>query len=123
MTSFCRRWVAIALACVLAGGCTTTRVVPQPGTAQLAALVKPGDQVDCTLRDGTKWKFKVVRVEPTALVGPSQHVAVEDLTQLKIKRFSAGKTLLLVAGLVAMGFAAEGVAEMGALGFPTITVP
>jgi hypothetical protein len=121
MKALLHRIVAIGLICLLAGGCTSTQALARPVPAQAIALVKPGDQVDCTLRNGTDLKFKVVRVEADVLVGDKQRVSVHDLTYLKVKRFSAGKTLLLVAGLVATGFIAGGVAEMGALGFPTTT--
>jgi hypothetical protein len=110
--------VAICLACLFAGGCTTTRTMPRPAPADALAMVKPGDQVDCTLRNGTDLKFKVVRVEAGVLVGKTERVSVEDLTYLKVKRFSAGKTLLLVTALVATGYLVEGASELGALGFP-----
>jgi len=122
MTSLPHGLWLVALSCLFASGCTTSRVVRHPQTSAIATLVKPGDVIDCTLRDGTDWKFKVVRVEPDALVGPSQRVKVQDLTYLKVRRFSLGKTLLLVAGVAIAGFGAEGVAELGALGFPA-TVP
>jgi len=87
-------------------------------------MVKPGDQVDCTLRNGTDLKFKVVRVEPGALVGDSQRANVNDLTYLKVKRFSAGKTVWLVVGIAAAGLLAGAVAEAAPFGFPaTMPVP
>lgn len=119
MKAFLHRVVVISLACLCAGGCTSTQTLPRPLPAQAIAMVKPGDHVDCTLRDGTDVKFKVVRVEPGAFIGETQRVNVPDLTYLRVRRFSAGKTILLVAGLVATGLLVEGASEIGALGFPT----
>ena len=95
----------------------------QPQSPNVATLVKPGDTIDCTLRDGTDWKFKVVRVEPDALIGATQQVKVQDLTYLKIKRFSAGKTVLAVVGIAGPCFVTAGAVEMAPYGFPAYTGP
>ena len=75
------------------------------------------------MRDGTDWKFKIVRVEPDALVGASQQVKVHDLTYLKITRFSAGKTVLAVAAVAGACFVTARAIEMAPYGFPAYTVP
>lgn len=123
MTSLRHRLIAISLISVVAGGCTTTEAVRQPQSAKVATLVKPGDVIDCTLRDGTDWKFKIVRVEPDALIGATQQVKVQDLTYLKIKRFSPGKTILAVVGIAGVCFMAAGAVEMAPYGFPAYAGP
>jgi len=110
----------LALACAFAAtGCTTSQSLGQTQAASMTKIVKPGDTVECTLRDGSEFKFKVVSVEADTLVGSEHRVPVKDVMYLRIKRFSAAKTLLLVAGFALAGVAGESVAEMGALGFPT----
>ena len=75
------------------------------------------------MRDGTDWKFKIVRVEPDALIGATQQVKVQDLTYLKITRFSAGKTVLAVVAVAGACFVTAGAIEMAPYGFPAYTVP
>ena len=123
MTSLRHRLIAIGLISVVASGCTTTQAVRQPQAATVTTLVKPGDTIDCTLRDGTNWKFKIVRVEPNALIGATQQVKVQDLTYLKIKRFSAGKTILAVVGIAGIILGGAAAAEMAPYGIPAYTAP
>jgi len=118
-----QRLVAIGLICAVTSGCTTSQIVHQPQSPKIATLVKPGDTIECALRDGTEWKFKVVRVEPDALIGATQQVKVQDLTYLRIKRFSAGKTVLAVVGIAGLCFGVAGAVEMAPYGFPAYSGP
>lgn len=123
MTPFRPLLAAIGLICAVSSGCTTSQIVRQPQAATVATLVKPGDTIDCTLRGGTDLKFKVVRVEPDTLIGARQQVRVQDLTYLKITRFSAGKTVLAVVGIAGACFVTAGAVEMAPYGFPAYSVP
>lgn len=106
-TARLQRCLAGLVACAFLSACTTMRPVATADPAKLPSLVKAGDDVACTLRDGSHLAFKVVAVEPAALVGVSRRVPVADIAQLKIKRIDTGKTVLLCVGIVA---AAVGIA-------------
>jgi hypothetical protein len=110
-------WFAALLACALLNACTTTRSIPAWDFVQLTSIVKPGDDVDCTLRDGTHAKFKVTSVAPDALYNGPTRVPVSDIGHIDAKRFSAGKTTLAVVGGVVLaagiGLAAGGMGGMG----------
>ena len=96
-----RRGIAGLTACCLLAACTTTRTYRTTADLPIAPLVRIHDTVKCTLRDGTSRTFVVVAVEPAALVGEKERVVVTDLVRLEVTRFSAGKTIVLTAILVA----------------------
>jgi hypothetical protein len=81
------------------------RTVPPSAFVNLISAVEVGDQVDCTLTDGTHVQFKVTAVEPVALVGGNRRVAAADIGRLELKRFDALKTIgavAVVAGAAAL---------------------
>ena len=100
------------VACALLNACTTMHTVPTVDVARLTSIVKVGDTVNCSLRDSTEVSFKVTQVEPGTLVGESRRLPVADIASVEIKRFSAGKTVLLGVGLVAVGVVAYGLSNL-----------
>jgi hypothetical protein len=109
-TTRLQRCLAGLVACAFLNACTTMRPVATADLAKLPSIVKAGDDVACTLRDGSHLAFKVAAIEPEALVGASRRVPVADIAQLEIKRIDAGKTVvlcvLIVGAAVAIGAAA-----------------
>lgn len=96
----------LGLALLVASGCTSLQTVP---LSDLTSAVHVGDTVVCTMRLGRPLTFKVTAVAPDFIVGESRRVYLSDVSQLEIQHFSAGKSVLLVAG-VATGGAAAAVA-------------
>jgi hypothetical protein len=79
-------------------------VAPQP--ADIGSAVKPGDRVRVTTRDGQVLKFEVTRFTESSLVGESSEgkssdVPLAEITQLDLVEFSPGKSIGLVAGVLA----------------------
>ncbi len=109
MISFVAAMLAVAVFC---GGCTSVQSVSGSGRTDIAAIVKPGDRVDCVLRDGTPLRFTVTKVEPGALFAQERRIATADIAHLKVRRISTGKTLLLVGGLVACGLLVDGLSNI-----------
>lgn len=93
--------IVIVLAVLLGTGCTTTQIVGQLSTQPADKFIRPGDQVDCKLRDGTRVVFKVVKIEDGVIVGEKHRVAANEIIRLEIKRFSATKTAWAVVGVAA----------------------
>jgi hypothetical protein len=103
--------VASLICCVfLSSGCTSLQTVPSAGVSDLTSIVRVGDTVMCTLRSGPPVTFNVTAVEPNFIADGPRTTYASDLTQLEIRRFSAAKTIILVAVLVGGGAAlAEGI--------------
>jgi len=103
-----RYCLAGLVACAFLNACTTMQPVATADLVKLPSVVKAGDDVACTLRDGSRLAFKVTAVEPEALVGASRRLPVADIAQLEIKRIDTGKTVLLCVVIVgaAVGIAA-----------------
>ncbi|HUL54335.1 MAG TPA: hypothetical protein VLT83_13095 [Opitutaceae bacterium] len=88
-------------ACAFLNACTTMQPVASADLAKLTSLVKAGDKVACTLRDGSHVAFAVTAVEPAALVGASRRVPVAEIAGIEVKRLDTTKTVLL--GVVIVG--------------------
>lgn len=104
-------------------GCTTLKTARADGLEHLISQARPGDTVEGTRRNGTEFSFVVTQVEKDALVGESRRVARADIRELKLTRFSPGRTTLAVIGVVGLGLALASVASLGALGFPPLSYP
>lgn len=107
--------VALCLAATSLVGCTSMHQVPRSDFAQIAAKLKPGDHVRCTLHTGEEIAFMIVQVDSAMLVGKRHRVALTDIARLEVKKFSAGKTVWLLIGIAAAGLMAEGMSHMGGL--------
>lgn len=95
-----RRLIATLLTAAMFNACTTVQKVPVANVNQISQSVRVGDSVKCTLRDGTQTSFKVVAVEPDALVGPQIRIPMHDIVSLEVDKFSLGKTSLATTVLV-----------------------
>jgi hypothetical protein len=103
-----KHWLASLLCCCLmATSCTTLRRVALPSEPQPSpdSIIKVGDTVVVTLRDGTSHQMKVDLVEPDAITGKSadraqpQRYPFADMQTLKKRSVSfreAGATLAIV---------------------------
>lgn len=101
-----RAFIAVLLSGIFFTGCTSMQHVGGSEMSRLHALVKPGDEVVCTLRDGTTASFKVASVDVNLLVGEDgRRVAASDIAQVEVKRLDTTKSVLLglaIAGVVAI---------------------
>jgi hypothetical protein len=99
-----KRYVALMLCVALATpSCTTLRDVPvHEASAQgISQQVQRGDVVRVTLRSGGQKEFKVTSVGTDALLGKNVSVPYEDIQTLQKRKFSGGKSGLVVLGVVA----------------------
>lgn len=118
----CWRVVAGAMAVgLLMEACTTNRALAGPEMVQATQVVRRHDHVKCTMRDGSEVAFQVTKVEDGILVGAGEQVAVKDIAQVEVLRFSAGRTAALV--LVGAVFGTAGVTLGDAAVFLLMTPP
>lgn len=100
-----RLWLFVA-PCLLFG-CTSLRSVPIVITAsQLdSPTLKQGDHVALVMRDGTKARFTIDSIDADVLVSTDgRRYARADITELKQRKFSPGKTITLAVGISAVVF-------------------
>jgi len=114
---FWKRAVApLTVVVFLASGCTSLQNVPlsQGGQSVERPDIKAGESVVVTKKDGTKQKFKVLKVEDDALVGHNVRITYTDMSSLEAQRADAaqGKKALLIGGAV-LGAVAIAVATGG----------
>lgn len=86
-----------------ASGCTSMHRVPvvTADSPPLGDRIEPGDEIRVTLRDGRQARFTVQRVEQAALIAlDGTRYDKSDIVTLDRRKFSGGKTALLVAGIV-----------------------
>lgn len=101
-----RRGVAAILAlCFLLEACTTNRTVAGPDMERVARVVRPGEEVRCTLHDGTEVSLEVTKVEAGVLVGATRQVAVKDIARIEVRRISPVRSAGMVLGVVMLGMA------------------
>jgi hypothetical protein len=103
--------ILLLFAGVLLSGCATYRPANTEEAARLAASIKIGDVITCETRHGPSRSFTVKAIEGGWLIGESsEHVYVDDVTQVKIWRHALGDSALRIASTVA---------TLGALGYAT----
>lgn len=86
------------LVAALLGACTTSRPIDIGAGTELAARVQPDDYVEVTTFDGQELAFKVLRVEPEALVGEDIRVERAQIETLEVTEPSLGRTAAVVGG-------------------------
>lgn len=99
------RLTAWALSAALfLSGCTTVTPVapPKPGATPPQISVHVGDLIEARLKDGSLAAFKITAIEPSSLVGAQQRVAFDQITELRVRHISPGKTAGMV-GIVLVG--------------------
>lgn len=93
-----RRATAVVLVAALLVACTTSRPIDIGAGTDLAAKVKPADYVEVTTIDGQELAFKVLRIEPDALVGKDLRVERDQIRTLEVTEPSAARTAGVVGG-------------------------
>ena len=93
-----RRLIALVLVAALLGACTTSRPIDIGAGTDLAAGVKPDDYVEITTFDGQELAFKVLRVEPEALVGEGVRVERAEIETLEVTEPSLGRMAAVIGG-------------------------
>ena len=104
MQTWKRATVLLTVAAFLTTGCTSLQNVPlsQNGQGVERPDIKAGESVVVTKKDGTKQKFKVLKVEDDALIGHDVRISYADISSLEAQRADGApsKKALLIAGAV-----------------------
>jgi hypothetical protein len=109
------RLAAAILLLAYVPACTSYQVMTDPSTGLLAP-VKPVEEVRITLRTGERFELNSPLVYGDSLKGfqiegSARSVAMGDMTEVEVRKPSAGKTVGLVLGIaVAAGLVAGGIA-------------
>lgn len=103
----------VLAALMVCAGCTTLK--PVAGTApelrekiDSGQLLKAGDRVLIVTTDAKAHRFAVTTIQAGVIQGKNDSVPIDQVASVQKRRFSRGKTIALVAGLVvssAAGFA------------------
>jgi hypothetical protein len=108
-------FVAVLLSLSLIA-CTTTRAVAARDVRSGQVQIDAGDRVRVQRTDGSVLAFRVSAVTPDGLRGPDLAVGWDEIAELEVTEFSAGKTTAAgvagAAGTYALAMAL--VAAMGA---------
>jgi hypothetical protein len=106
----------LTVAAFLTTGCTSLQNVPlsQGGQSVERPDIKAGESVVVTRKDGTKQKFKVLKVESDALIGHNVHINYADISSLEAQRADTvrGRKALIIGGAV-LGAVAIAIATSG----------
>lgn len=104
MQTWKRAAALLTVAAFLTTGCTSLQTVPlsQRGQGAERPDIKAGESVVVTKKDGTKQKFKVLKVEDDALVGHDVRISYAEMSALEAQRADAaqGRKALLIGGAV-----------------------
>jgi hypothetical protein len=109
-----RSMLAVCLI-VMLGGCATMEYVPidrsQPESVQSHLSV--GDTVHVRLQNGDEWQFRVVALEPDAIVSRDARIAYKDIDLLEVKTLDYKGTAKTAAavGALALVFIAAAVID------------
>lgn len=85
-------------------GCSTTTQLTRPSPPILRAAVAPGDSVSVLTRDGNRHEFEVDSVTDDEIRGTGVSIRFGDIEDMRVTRFSTGKTA--AAGLGGIGLVA-----------------
>ena len=102
-----RRWIEFGLALVCACGNGCTSMVPiNPGDSQeVAARVRPGDNVALVTRAGARAEMVVSAVDDGSITGDGVRYPLEELQSLQVQKSDPGKAgvgALLVLSIVGL---------------------
>jgi hypothetical protein len=89
--------------CAILTGCTTYQPTSPEDARRIAATIRPGDIVTCTLRNGVSRSVKVAAFESGWLIGEPNSVFVGDAVRIEIRSRAVDKIdqyvpLLVLAG-------------------------
>ena len=95
--------VSVVLILIFLTGCTTFRPIessPEPLENRIISekVIVPGDTVKVITTDGKHHKFRVVSITEDKISGKNIELQLTDIVSLETKKFSGGKTALLVGG-------------------------
>jgi hypothetical protein len=82
-------------------GCTTMRSLPATDAQSLTSQLEVGDEIKIMRNDDTDVTFKVSAVSDEGISGDGVFVAYSDIRQVQVRQSSTGKTVGLVAAIVA----------------------
>jgi hypothetical protein len=83
-------------------GCTSLQAVePLADRQKVVQEVKPGEVARVTMKSGETYTMTVTAVTATHVSGDGQQIALDQVTQLEVKKFSGAKTWLLLAYIAA----------------------
>lgn len=106
-----RSIVAAGLVLLMLGGCATLEYVPidrsKPET--LRSQLAVGETVIVRLHNGDHREFRVLALEPDAIVGRHERIAYQDIDLVEVKKVDydgTAKTALAVTALAAVVIAA-----------------
>jgi hypothetical protein len=81
-------------------GCTTMRALPSNDAQSITSQLTVGDEVQITRIDASVVRFKVDAISDEGLAGDGVFVAYSDIQQVRVKEFSAVKTVGLVVTIL-----------------------
>lgn len=120
MQTWKRATALLTVIAFLTTGCTSLQNVPlsQSGQSAQRPDIKAGESVVVTKKDGTKQKFKVLKVEDDALVGQDVRISYADMSSLEAQRSDGAPSnkALLIGGLVLGAVAIAAAAGSGGSG-------
>jgi len=76
--------------------------LPSADHATVSSQVELGDKVEITKNDGSVVKFEVSEITDAGIGGDGQFIAYADMRDISSKQFSAGATLGLTVGILAI---------------------
>jgi hypothetical protein len=108
-------------AMMAANGCKTYRSITGPASPQLtndlmARSIKSGDTVKIITKDGQELKFKVQQVGSETISGENQSVSFQEIARIEKRKISAGKTTVLILGVLGIVILGLGIAAAATAG-------
>ncbi len=95
-------------------GCTTMRSLPATDAQSLASQIEVGDEIKIMRNDDTDVTFKVSAVSDEGISDEGIFVAYSDIREVQVRQSSTGKTVGLVAAIVAIAIIiAKGIEDLG----------
>lgn len=101
MKTFFKQLLAASVAISMVGCTTIQPLTVDP--SHLSGTLKRGDQVELVTSRGQQLQFKIDSVDASGLQGGGQTVAYNDIQSISRKQVDAGRTALVVLGVVAAG--------------------
>lgn len=63
-------------------------------------VIYPGDKIWLRTKDQSEYEFRVSSISDGKVIGDQQEILVSQITDVEIKEFNGGQTLLLGAGIL-----------------------
>lgn len=101
------QWLSVVCVSLAMTGCMTLQPLPVD-SKHLSSALNAGDKVEVVTTKGQQLEFAVEKIDEQGVHGGGQHVAYGDIRSISRKQISAGRTALVVLGVVAAGALAAG---------------